>query len=93
MADPNTNVSPLDHERLLRVVGEFEAELAKLDPDSVQAQQLRADVALLKQHLSADEPQPAKVGDAWQSLRDNVENQVLRDSPYLSEIGRILGLV
>lgn len=85
-----------DHQRLLDMVGEFEQELAKLPAGSAEARQLGDDIARLRQHLSGPQPQTEAVEDSWHSLRramDSVENQVLKDSPYITEMGRILGLL
>ncbi|MBP0600563.1 hypothetical protein J8I26_20795 [Herbaspirillum sp. LeCh32-8] len=88
--------SRFDHQRLLEMVGEFELELQKLPAGSQEAAQLHEDIARLKQHLSAPQPQVGAVQDSWQSLRraaDSVENTVLKDSPYITEMGRIIGLL
>ncbi|WDZ94269.1 hypothetical protein Herbaro_12245 [Herbaspirillum sp. WKF16] len=85
-----------DHQRLLEMVGEFEQELQKLPAGSGEASQLREDIARLRQHLSAPQPHAGAVQDSWQSLRraaDSVENAVLKDSPYIAEMGRIIGLL
>lgn len=85
-----------DHQRLLDMVGQFEAELQKLPAGSTEADQLREDIARLRHHLSQPQPHAGQVGDTWHSLRraaDSLENQVLKDSPYITEMGRIIGLI
>lgn len=89
-----------NHQRLLDMVAAFEAELQKLPADAPEAQQLRGDIDRLKEHLSAAEPHPESVRGAWDSFRnsaqrtaDAFENEVLKDSPYFTEMGRIIGLL
>lgn len=85
-----------DHQRLLDMVGQFETELEKLPAGSAEAEQLREDIARLRQHLSHAQPHEESVRDSWHALRraaDSIENQVLRDSPYITEMGRIIGLL
>ncbi|EJN08416.1 hypothetical protein [Herbaspirillum sp. YR522] len=100
MTDTSLPSTALDRQNLLLKLAEFEAELDRLPPDGPEARRLRDDVARLKQHLTDPTPEPGGLRDAWQSLResaqrtaDNVENQVLRDSPAIAEIGRIIGLL
>ncbi|MBB5393333.1 MULTISPECIES: hypothetical protein [unclassified Herbaspirillum] len=96
MSDTQTDTPDFDHQRLLQMVNEFELELQKQPPGSLDAQQLSADIARLKEHLSAPQPHTGSVRDSWQSLRraaDSVENAVLKDSPYIAEMGRIIGLM
>ncbi|MFJ3046640.1 hypothetical protein ACIPEN_12495 [Herbaspirillum chlorophenolicum] len=96
MSDTQTDTPDFDHQRLLQMVNEFELELQKQPADSLGAQQLREDIARLKEHLSAPQPHTGSVRDSWQSLRraaDSVENAVLKDSPYIAEMGRIIGLM
>ena len=96
----NSAPTVFDRQSLLLKLAEFEAELARLPPDGPEARQLHEDVARLRQHLTEPAPEPGTLRDAWQSVResahrtaDNVENQVLRDSPAITEIGRIIGLL
>ncbi|WP_050467566.1 hypothetical protein [Herbaspirillum chlorophenolicum] len=96
MSDTQTDTPDFNHQRLLQMVNEFELELQKQPADSLDAQQLREDIARLKEHLSAPQPHTGSVRDSWQSLRraaDSVENAVLKDSPYIAEMGRIIGLM
>ena len=96
MSDTQTDTPDFDHQRLLQMVNEFELELQKQPADGLGAQQLREDIARLKEHLSAPQPHTGSVRDSWQSLRraaDSVENAVLKDSPYIAEMGRIIGLM
>lgn len=96
MSEQQAATPRFDHQRLLGMVGEFELELQKLPADSAEARQLREDIASLKRHLSAPEPHAGRVQESWQSLRraaDSVENAVLKDSPYITEMGRIIGLL
>ncbi|KAF1042905.1 MAG: hypothetical protein GAK35_02460 [Herbaspirillum frisingense] len=96
MSEQQASTPRFDHQRLLDMVGEFELELQKLPADSSEAEQLREDIGRLKEHLAAPQPHPGAVRDSWQSLRraaDSVENAVLKDSPYITEMGRIIGLL
>jgi hypothetical protein len=96
MSDQQTDAPRFDHQRLLLMVAEFERELQKLPADSSEARQLREDIARLKEHLEAPQLQAGALRDSWQSLRhaaDSVENAVLKDSPYIAEMGRIIGLL
>jgi alkylhydroperoxidase family enzyme len=100
MTDNSLQSTAFDRQGLLQKLAEFEAELGHLPPDGLDARQLQDDVARLRQHLTEPAPEPSALRDAWQSVRDSahrtadsVENQVLRDSPAISEIGRIIGLL
>ncbi|NUU03459.1 hypothetical protein [Herbaspirillum robiniae] len=96
MSEQQAQTPRFDHQRLLEMVGEFELELQKLPAGSNEARQLHEDIARLKAHLEAPEPHAGAVQDSWQSLRraaDSVENAVLKDSPYITEMGRIIGLL
>ena len=96
MSEQQAPTPRFDHQRLLDMVGEFEQELQKLPAGSPDAQQLSQDIARLKEHLAAPQPHPGSVRDSWHALRraaDSVENTVLKDSPYIAEMGRIIGLL
>ena len=100
MTDHLLQSPAFDRQTLLDQLAEFEAELGKLPPDGAEARQLHEDLARLKLHLSEPAPEPGTLREAWQSVRasahrsaDKVENQVLRDGPAITEIGRIIGLL
>ncbi len=87
-------------ERIRKLVADLEQELAAAPSDSPKVDELRAELAVLKGTL--DSPEGASPGLEQQlhgvrsKLDDvvaSVEGEVLKDTPYLTELGRILGLV
>lgn len=87
-------------ERVRRLVANLEQELANAPPDLPNMQALKAEIAALKHVLGDAEGQEGLVKEQLHSVRNNlqdmtarVENEVLKDTPYVAEIGRILGLV
>lgn len=87
-------------ERVSRLVLALEQELANAPANAPQVQTLREEIATLKQVLAAPGDQEVQVKEKLQSVHSTfqdmtarVESEVLRDSPYIAEIGRILGLV
>lgn len=87
-------------ERIRQLVADLEQELAAAPADSPKVDELRAELDLLKDTL--DSPEGARAGLEQQlhgvrsKLDDvvaSVEGEVLKDTPYLTELGRILGLV
>lgn len=85
-------------ERISRLVADLEQELA--NADIPQANELREEIDRLKQLLASPRREEGWVRERLHSLHDGlqgvtakVEGEVLRDSPYIAEIGRILGLV
>ncbi|MFL9926076.1 hypothetical protein PQR62_17505 [Herbaspirillum lusitanum] len=96
MSDNTSDTQHFNHQRLLQILASFEEELKKLPADAPEARQLHQDIARLKEHLTAAQPHPGSLRDSFQSLRnaaDTVEGAILRDSPYLTEMGRIVGLL
>lgn len=100
MPDPVLHHADAPHARLKQLLAEFEAELHNIPAGSAEADTLRADVAALKQHLEAsDVPDDlmrehlGKTRNSVQNLMDSMEGAILRDSPYLAELGRILGMM
>ena len=87
-------------DRVAQLVAALEQELAAAPADLPKAQELRQEIAALKQVLAAPGDQQVEVREKLHSVRDvlqdmtaRVENEVLQDSRYVAEIGRILGLV
>jgi len=87
-------------ERIRKLVADLEQELAAAPSDSPKVDELRTELAMLKGTL--DSPEGAAPGLEQQlhgvrsKLDDvvaSVEGEVLKDTPYLTELGRILGLV
>lgn len=87
-------------ERIGNLVAALERELQNAPPDLPNAQALQQEIETLKQALASAENQQAVVKERLHSVRGTlqdmtarVENEVLQDSRYVAEIGRILGLV
>lgn len=87
-------------ERIAKLVSDLEQELSGAPTGSPKVAALRAEINALKQTLaSADQSNPAlksQLHGTHRNLDDlvaSVEGEVLRDTPYLAELGRILGLV
>ncbi|GAB3549827.1 hypothetical protein GCM10027343_32100 [Noviherbaspirillum agri] len=85
-------------ERISRLVADLEEELSRADLP--QADDLREEIDRLKQLLASPRREEGWVRERLHSLHNGlqdvtakVEGEVLRDSPYIAEIGRILGLV
>ncbi len=87
-------------ERISRLVSDLEQELSTAPAGSPRVMALKDELALLRHTLSASDSEAeqlrrqlqgthGKLGD----LVASVEGEVLRDTPYLTELGRILGLV
>lgn len=91
-------------ERIAKLVSDLEQELSGAPAGSAKVAALRAEIAALKQTLASADPSSPAPGPELESrlqgthrnLDDfvaSVEGEVLRDTPYLTELGRILGLV
>lgn len=86
-------------ERISRLVAALEQELAGAPPDLPNVKELREEIATLKHVLAApDERDDAgerlhAIRHTLQNVSAKVEGEVLKDSPYIAEIGRILGLM
>lgn len=100
MSDPVLRQADVTHTRLKQLLAEFETELHNIPPGSPEADMLLADVATLKGHLESPEVQTdilrehlGKTRSSAQALMDSMEGAILKDSPYLAELGRILGMV
>ncbi|MGE5650849.1 MAG: hypothetical protein ACM34A_11700 [Bacillota bacterium] len=87
-------------ERVRSLVAALEQELANAPADAPDVQTLKGEIATLKQMLASPGDQERQVRESlhtvhntFQDMTARVESEVLRDSPYIAEIGRILGLV
>jgi hypothetical protein len=87
-------------ERIAKLVSDLEQELSGAPAGSPKVDALRAEIDALKQTLAStdhDSPELAsRLHGTHRNLDDlvaSVEGEVLRDTPYLAELGRILGLV
>jgi len=87
-------------ERISALISDLEQELSTARSDSPRVIALREELALLRRTLSASDSEAeqlrrqlhgthGKLGD----LVASVEGEVLKDTPYLTELGSILGLV
>ncbi len=87
-------------ERIAKLVSDLEQELSGAPAGSPKVAALRAEIDALKKTLaSPDQAKPelaSQLHGTHRKLDDvvaSVEGEVLRDTPYLAELGRILGLV
>ncbi len=91
-------------ERIAKLVSDLEQELSGAPAGSPKVAALRSEIAALKQTLASTDtsrpgPDPelaSRLQGTHRNLDDlvaSVEGEVLRDTPYLTELGRILGLV
>ena len=87
-------------ERIAHLVSDLEQELSGAPAGSPKVAALRAEIAALKETLASPDQDPpklkARLQDTHRNLDDlvaSVEGEVLRDTRYLTELGRILGLV
>ncbi|MDB5758276.1 MAG: hypothetical protein JWM30_1565 [Burkholderia sp.] len=89
---------PWNLERINRLVSDLEQELARA-PDRDEVQRLRHEIEILRTALNASAGRDVNDEDlhsarsSFQRMSAAVENEVLKDSPYIAEIGRILGMV
>lgn len=87
-------------ERISRLVSELEEELAKTPVEIPHVQSLKEEIEALKHVLVSPEEPDERIAERLHTIRHaledvtaRVEGEVLKDSPYITEIGRILGLV
>ncbi|MBD1209288.1 MAG: hypothetical protein H9535_12700 [Ignavibacteria bacterium] len=87
-------------ERITQLVSDLEQELLAAPPGSAKLDALREEIAVLKRTLEQPEGSSGELSDHLQGVRGrlsevlaNVEGEALKDTPYLVEMGRILGLV
>jgi hypothetical protein len=104
MTAENTGATGASHgpqwnlDRINRLVSDLEQELARA-PDRDEVQRLRNELEVLRSALNASAGRDVSEEDlhsarsSFQRMSAAVENEVLKDSPYIAEIGRILGMV
>ena len=87
-------------ERIARLVSDLEQELAGAPAGSPKLDALRAEIDVLKRTLESPDSARPELTEQLHGVRGrlddvvaSVEGEALRDTPYLVEIGRILGLV
>ncbi len=101
MSNPHTSpADSLSLERIARLVSDLEQELMSAPADSPRVRALKEELALLRRTLSASDNEAEQLRrrlhgthGKLDDLIASVEGEVLRDSRYLTELGRILGLV
>lgn len=85
----------LDLARVNRLIADLEEEVAKAPADAPGMQDLRDEIATLKNVLGSPKTKHDWIEDGLHSVRDAaqaVKGEVMRESVYIAEIGRILGL-
>ena len=87
-------------ERIRKLVADLEQELDAAPADSPKVTELRSEIDMLKDTLASPdgaspglEQQLHGVRSKLDDLVASVEGEVLKDTPYLTELGRILGLI
>jgi len=100
MTDHLLHQDDANHVRLKQILAELEQALQNIPPESPQAITLQQDFLVLKGHLEQPEvhssvlhEQIDKTRDSASDLLQSVEGAILKESPYLAEIGRILGMI
>ena len=87
-------------ERIARLVSDLEQELAAAPANSPKVDALRAEIDVLKRTLASPDGATPELAEQLHGVRGrlndvvaSVEGEALKDTPYLVELGRILGLV
>jgi hypothetical protein len=100
MSEPLLRPDDAKHARLKQLLADLEIELQQIPADSLYAASLKRDFAALKLHLELPEANPGilreqigRTRHSAQELMDTVEGEILKDSPYIAELGRILGMI
>ena len=100
MSEPTLRQDDANHARLKQILAELESEVQQIPVDALYADSLKRDVAALRQHLELPEAntgvlreQIGRTRRSAQELMDTVEGEILKDSPYIAELGRILGMI
>jgi len=89
-----------DLERVKQLVSDLEQDLAKAPAGTPHLQELKSELEEFKQTLAAGNPDQGKVRERMHGIQTTlhtmtatIEGEVLLDSRYIVEAGRILGLV
>lgn len=87
-------------ERIDRLIADLERELANAPENTPNLQDLRGEIDTLKHVLKSSREKQGSIEEGLHSIRlrlqnmtATIEGEVLKDSPYIVEIGRILGMV
>ncbi len=99
-APPATRHQEFNLERINRLISDLEQELANAPEDTPELQDLKEEIETLKNVLKSPKTKEGWIVDGLHTIRSalqkmaaTVEGEVLKDSPYIAEIGRILGMV
>ena len=101
--NPSTTVAQhanFSLERISQLVSDLEQELSRAPVGSARLDALREEIASLKHTLAKPDEPSKEIEERLHAMRTNmadiaasVEGEVLKESRYLAELGRILGLV
>ena len=93
-------------ERIVKLISDLEQELSNAPPGSAKIDALRSELDTIKRMLSKPDGELHEAHETHElnqqlhSLRTrvdellaSVEGEVMKDTPYLAELGRILGLM
>jgi hypothetical protein len=87
-------------ERITQLVSDLEQELLAAPPGSAKLDALREEIVVLKRTLEQPDGSSGELSDHLHGVRSrlsevlaNVEGEALKDTLYLVEFGRILGLI
>jgi hypothetical protein len=96
---PSEPRPPFNLERINALIAELEIELANA-PAGADLQNVRDEIETLKNVLKSPKVKEGWIRESLHSVRSgiqdmtqSVEGTVLKDSPSIAEIGRILGLM
>jgi hypothetical protein len=89
----------IDLEQVRKLVVALEGDLARSRPQGADVQKLLDELETIKHLLKAPSPKPSWLRESLRSVRAILENaagsvlgEVLKDAPYVAQIGRIIGL-
>lgn len=87
-------------DRIRKIITALEQELALAPPDSSVAISLQKEISSIKKMIEDENNSVNEIEKRIHNLNENIKNisakiegELLRDSAYLAEIGRILGLL
>ncbi|RXZ38813.1 hypothetical protein D9O50_04755 [Oxalobacteraceae bacterium CAVE-383] len=96
---PTSDARPAYLERIHALIAELERELANA-PAGADLQDVRDEIETLKNVLKSPKVKEGWIRESLHSVRNGIEDMtqtvegtVLKDSPSIAEIGRILGLM
>lgn len=100
MSDESRLTPSFSLDRIRHLVSDLEQELAGAPDESPRVQALKTELEALKKVLAENDAASPEVTQQLKGahgvlddLMASVEGEILRDTPYLAEMGRILGLV